>query len=325
MRLSRTGRVWSCILTLLSMLAAGIGMCADADAKRPLFSRPQVLTGAPLVVDPAGVFRSLPLPVAPGYLTFISPVAVVARNNIVYIVDAGHRQVLRYDPARLSISRFVGTIGGTASAIAVGPDLSLYIAEAGTGQVLHYAWDGRPLPAFRSETVMRQPVGVVADDATSHVFIADSLYNHVVVFSGLGRAITVFRPDEAQSVEAMARGPDGLYLVDSLGQQVVVMAYDGRDLYAFGNGALKMPHAIAVDRFNRVYVSDDFDNTIKVFEGRELVATLGRNSGGAATASFNRITFLSIDQNTLYVADSLNGRIQSFQIAPVPGRRPPAR
>ena len=101
------------------------------------------------------------------------------------------------------------------------------------------------------------------------------------------------------------------------------MALDGKDLYAFGNEELKMPRAVAVDRFNRVYVSDDFDNSIKVFADRELIATIGGTGGGGATpANFNRITFLSLDQNTLYVADSLNGRIQSFQIAPVPARRP---
>jgi DNA-binding beta-propeller fold protein YncE len=330
-RESREVRTWLRALAFVFLLGAGAGMCADTGAKRPLVSRPQILTGAQLTNDPAGVFQGIPRPPLPGmppYLSFISPVAVAARNNIVYVVDAGHRQVFRYDPARLSMMRFADTVGGTASALAVGPDLSLYVAEVGTGQVQHYSWDGRPLPAFRHDTAMRQPVGIVADDASGRVFIADSLYNHVVVFTGFGRALTILRPDEARSIESMARGPDGLYLVDAIGRQVVVMAFDGADLYAFGSEALKMPHAIVVDRFNRVYVSDDFDNTIKVFEDRELIATIGGGGGGAGqanfTASFNRIAFLSLDQNTLYVADSLNGRIQSFQLAPVPARRPAA-
>ena len=305
-------------LGLLFMLAAGSASAAEPDAARPLVSRSQVLTGARLSNGPSGVFQQ-PRTTVTGHQPFISPVAVAARNNIMYIVDSGHRQVFRYDPTTLSMLRFADTASGTASALTVGPDLSLYVAEVGTGQVMHYSWDGRQLPAFRHDTAMRQPVGVVVDEAGGHVFIADSLYNHVVVFNGLGRALDVLRPDEAQSIESMARGPDGLYLVDRLGRQVVVMAFDGTDLYTFGNDVLNMPHAIAVDRFNRVFVSDDFDNTIKVFQDRELIATIG--GSGASPASFSRIAFLSLDRNTLYVADSLNGRIQSFLLSTVAPRR----
>lgn len=256
----------------------------------------------------------------PAYLTFLSPIAAAARNNFVYVVDAGHRQIFRYDEARQAITRFTDTIVTAASSIAVGPDLSLYITDLPSAQVQHFSWDGRQLPGFAHDIVLRHPVAVVVDDASSQVFVADSLYNHVVVFNSLGRALVTLRSDVPLSIESMARGPDGLYLVDRLGRQVVVMGLDGTDRYTFGSGTLKQPHAIVVDRFNRVFVGDDFDNTIKVFEGGELVATIG--GSGAMAGLFNRITFLSLDRNTLYVADSLNGRIQSFQLVPPPVRRP---
>ncbi|OWW21287.1 hypothetical protein [Noviherbaspirillum denitrificans] len=309
----------ACIGSLAILCLMGNAVAADEPAQRPLVGRTQVLAGAQLTVEPTGIFPQ-PRTAVTGYLPFISPVAVAARNNILYFVDSGHRQVFRYDPARLSMVRFADAVTGTASAIAVGPDLSLYVAEPGTGQVLHYSWDGRPLPSFRHEPALRQPVGIVVDESSGQVFVADSLYNHVVVFNGLGRALELLRPEEAKSIESMARGPDGLYVADRLGRQVVVMALDGRDLYSFGNEDLKMPHAITVDRFNRVFVSDDFDNTIKVFQDRELIATIG--GSGASPANFNRIAFLSLDRNTLYVADSLNGRIQSLQLSTVPVRRP---
>ena len=75
-----------------------------------------------------------------------------------------------------------------------------------------------------------------------------------------------------------------------------------------------------MDRFNRVFVSDSFDNTLKVFEQGQLVASVG--GSGVLPTSFNRVTGLWIDQNMLYVVDSLNARIQTFHIAP-PGA--PAR
>ena len=137
-------------LAMLCLLVTGGASAAEADAPRPLVSRSQVLAGARMSNEPSGIFQQ-PRATVTGYQPFISPVAVVARNNILYIVDSGLRQVFRYDPATMSMLRFADTISGTASALTVGPDLSLYVAEVGTGQVMHYSWDGRTLPAFRHD------------------------------------------------------------------------------------------------------------------------------------------------------------------------------
>lgn len=74
------------------------------------------------------------------------------------------------------------------------------------------------------------------------------------------------------------------------------------------------PTAVAMDRFNRVFVSDNFDNTRKVYEQGQLVTSVG--GSGAIPASFNQITSLWIDLNMLYVVDRLNARIQTFHVAP---------
>lgn len=91
------------------------------------------------------------------------------------------------------------------------------------------------------------------------------------------------------------------------------MGLDGADRYVLGGGVLKDPLTIAVDGFNRIYVGDAFDNSIKVFENGELAAEYGAGHGGT---SFNRITSLFIERDRLYVADSLNRRILTFRIAP---------
>ena len=318
-------------LCVLACIAAGLVLagCAShgaAEAGGDTKSRPPLVyltsfTGAQAAQAP--LFPTPPTARPGAHLYLRSPVAAVARNNIMYIVDAGHRQILRHDPARLSLARFADYVPAEGSAaIAVGPDLSLYVADIPSGQVMHFAWDGRPLSRFGHDIALRRPVGVVLEEATGQVLIADSLYNHVVVFNSVGSALTTLKSREAHGIESMAGGPDGLYLVDRVGRQVVVMGLDGVDRYVFGSDKLGNPHAIAVDRNNRVYVSDDFDNTIKVFEGGEWVATVG--GSGSTPARFNRISFLSIDRNTLYVADSLNARVQSFQLLPaLPRRSPP--
>ncbi|WP_136416694.1 hypothetical protein [Herbaspirillum sp. ST 5-3] len=319
-RLRRFGRRCAAAAMCVGLLGcASSGWTPDEAIERPLLSARQALSGARLGTLPGFAFGSGTRPAPSAYVAFLAPSAVVARNNIVYVFDSGHRQLFRIDSTQQSMTRFTD-YGGSVAGMAVAPDLSLYVADAGTQQVLHYSWDGKPLPRLAHDTVLARPVAICVDAATGRIFVADSLYNHVVIFDGLGRAQQTLKSLEARSIESMARGPDGLYLVDRLSRQVVVMGLDGRDRYVLGEGTLNDPQAIAVDRFNRVFVSDAFDNSIKVYEGGQLTARFG--GSGATPGRFNRVTFLSIDQNTLYVADSLNARVQSFHIAPPAARGP---
>ena len=254
------------------------------------------------------------MPQASGYLSFRIPTAVAARGNYVYVADSGHRQIYRYDLSLQTMASFAYIPGANVSSLAVAPDLTLYVADLNAGKVLHFSVDGRQLQTFSNDMEIARPVAVVVDPRDGGLWVADSVYNHVVAFNSLGRVISAQRSHAGRSIEAMAQGPDGLYLVDRLSRQVIVVGADGEEHYSLGKGILKMPNAVAVDRFNRVYVGDGFDNTLKVFERGQLTATVGR--GGAIPASFNRITSLSIDQSTLYVADSLNARIQTFHLLP---------
>lgn len=310
---SRCRRACAGIAT--AMLLAGCGAMPespDAAGPRPLLQPWQTLTGGRLHVQPVPTFGVMPKTGAT-YINLLSPTTVAARNHLVYIVDAGHRQIFRYDATQMAMSRFAEYSVNVAAGMTLAPDMSLYVADIGSHKVLHFSHDGRLMRTFGSEALAR-PVSVVFDDGTGQLLVADSLYNHVVIFNSLGRALDTIKSDEARSLEAMARGPDGLYLVDRLSKQVVVMGLDGVDRYTMGGGSLKDPHAIVVDRYNRVFVSDDFDNTIKVYQQGELIATVGGTID--SPVKFNRITSLWLDQQTLYVADSLHNRIQTFHVSP---------
>ncbi len=67
-----------------------------------------------------------------------------------------------------------------------------------------------------------------------------------------------------------------------------------------------------------VFVADNFDRGIKVYTEGRLSATLGGSvlgGSGGAPVQFSRIGGLWLEQDTLYVADSLNQRVQSFLVA----------
>lgn len=307
-------RTWLVLIVAALLLLHAAAQAADGAENNPPLLTPWVtLSGARITARPK------PLSALPhkqdfaAYLPWLSPTAVAARGNYVYVVDGGRRQIFLYDLAQQTMTPFAEYSAGAVSGITVAPDMSLYVADIYAQQVLHFSVDGRLLRTFGNDMEVARPVAVLLDEPSGRILVADSLYNHVVVFNSLGRVLSVLQSSEGRSIEAMARGPDGLYLLDRLSQQVVVIGLDGADRYKLGNGTLKNPGAIAVDRFNRVFVSDSFDNTIKIYEHGQLVASFG--GSGATSASFNRITSLWLEQNMLYVADSLNARIQTFRVA----------
>lgn len=308
----RRGLTW---LVAILLCAAAAAQAPVGSVKHPALLTPwTTLSGAFIAAAPDPLSTLAHKPQFSGYLTWLSPTAVAARGNYVYVVDGGRRQIFRYDLAHQSMTPFADYAGAAVTAIALAPDLSLYVADSQARQVLHFSVDGRLLQRFYNEFELARPVAAWRDEASGNLWVADSLYKHVVLFNSLGRVLSVLRSNQARSIEAMVPGPDGLYLLDRLGRQVVVIGHDGTDRYTLGQGTLKMPGAIAVDRFNRVFVSDSFDNTLKVYELGQLVSSIGGSAG--TPASFNQITGLWIDQNMLYVVDRLNARIQTFQVAP---------
>jgi DNA-binding beta-propeller fold protein YncE len=164
----------------------------------------------------------------------------------------------------------------------------------------------------------------VPEDRTS-VLVADAATARIVVFDPLGRARHVLggnRPPSLQSIAAMAFGPRGLYVLDRLAQQVVVLDRAGVPVQVIGENQLVQPRAMAVDASGRVFVGDDLEQRIKVFRDRRLLASVG--GAGNGPGRFGRIESMAIDGNLLYVADSLNARVQVMMIAPASLESPEA-
>lgn len=307
------------LAAVFGILVSGCAWAQASGGAAPSLATPwRTLNGARVIAQPNPVFSLPPSAPLPGHLQWIAPTAVAARNSFVYVVDSGRRQIFRYDAMRDVMTPFANYAAASVRGMAVAPDLSLYIADPSEHKVLHFAPDGRLLRSFSDDLNLGVPVAVLLDEPSGRLLVADSLYNQVLVFNSLGLTVTALKSAETRSIEAMALGPDGIYLVDRLGRQVVVLGADGEDRYRFGEETLRDPNAIAVDRFNRIFVSDSFDNTIKVYEQGHMIATIGGN--GSSLPTFNRVTGLWLEHDLLYVADSLNGRIRTFRIAP-PGAK----
>lgn len=256
-------------------------------------------------------------------VTLMNPVAVGGFNDQLFIVDAGARAIYRFNLTTKAIQS-VGQAGsqfmGEPSGIHVESDLSFYVADPMGKQVLYFDQHGNFIRRYSDLANLARPVDVVSDEILGRVYVADGTYSHIVVFSKTGQAISAIGsrgrgPGKFRTITAMARNRGSLFVADRLElplQELDIV--NGSFRYAFGQGQLVWPTSIAIDKRNRVLVSDRSDNTIKVFEDSRLIATVGGT--GSAPGRFRFVTDMWLsDQNMLYVADSLNRRVQVFRMA----------
>lgn len=259
---------------------------------------------------------------------FIRPVAIAVQSEYLYVVDDGADILYRFDLASRRLEALLdlkAEMKGEVADVYVDKDFSFYLTDTEAGRVVHYDRHGRVLQVFRDHFNLVRPVAVTRLE-NGDVVIADGHYDHLLQFNSMGKLVAAHGGRgtgvaEFINIMTMAEGPDGYYVGARVGRRLQVLGRDGNYLYAFEEGTVVFPAAIAVDRNNRSYVADYMDNTIKVFDRGSLIGTIGRFGTGAG--QFKRITDLWLDGNRLYIVDSLNQRIQVAQLAPdaapVPG------
>lgn len=257
------------------------------------------------------------------HVRFVRPVAVAARGNFIYVVDAGKDLLYRYarDFGTLTVLKDLRSIvAGEVRDIYVDGDLSFYITDTDGGRVLHFDPDGNLVQVFEDRRNLARPVSIIVDETSGQIYIADGFNDDVMIFNRLGAlqgAIGARGTDagEFTNIQAIASGPDGIYVACRLGHRVQVMSREGDYINSFEENTVTFPLAIAVDRDKRAFVADYLDNTIKVYVDGRLIDRLG--GSGSTPGRFKRITGMWLDEGQLYVADSLNGRIQVARIMPL--------
>lgn len=316
-------------------LALALAGCAaeDAAVRRPPENRGNALLTPWLTLN--GGWRLDQAPLQPGRATgprlqFLQPVGVAARGDVVLVADAAARTLWRLDRSRDTMAAFAPFTGSGAEqgvSIQLSNDLSAWVALPAEHRVVQYDARGRVVRQWRDEANAARPVAVAVPEHRGDVLIGDGATAQVMVFDPMGRTRELLgrgRSAALQSIAAMALGPRGLYVLDRIAQQVVVLGAQGEVLELIGENQLVQPRALAVDRSGRVFVSDDIDQRIKVFRGTRLLTVVG--GVGAGPDRFGRIEALAIDGHLLYVADSLNARVQVMLVTPssmeLPGSAP---
>lgn len=260
-------------------------------------------------------------------IRLMNPVAVGGVNNYLYIVDAGLRIVFRYDLVTNQIQP-IGNVGsqfvGEPGSIYVARDQTFYIVDSMGKQVFHFDEQGNVLEVIQDLANLSRPMDIVVDEITGEVLVADGSFSHILVFNKFGKAVRSIGqrgtgPGRFRAITGMTVGEEGLYVLDRMELPVQVVTMNGDYKYSFGESHQVFPTAVAVNEDGIVYVADRSDNTIRIYQDAELLSVFGGT--GSAPGRFRMITSMWVNNDLLYVADSMNMRVQVLRMsaeAPVP-------
>ncbi|MDO8774094.1 MAG: SMP-30/gluconolactonase/LRE family protein [Burkholderiaceae bacterium] len=165
-----------------------------------------------------------------------------------------------------------------------------------------------------------EPMGLAVSDDGYRVYVAD--YSQLTVF--------VFDFDKKTSMkigDGALGGPMGLaldgdeniYVAEAAGKRVQVFDRTGKHLRFITDPSIERPIGVAIDiPRGKLYVADtaraeSAEHTVKIFDLKgKLLGKIGKQIGDIP-GSFLFPTYITVDtKGNLYVADTLNSRVQMF-------------
>lgn len=167
-----------------------------------------------------------------------------------------------------------------------------------------------------------EPMGLAVSDDGQRLYVSDFRQSAVFVFDFARRSfVKIGDGGLSHPIGLALDGAGNLHVVEQGAKAITVFSPEGQRLRSITHPNVERPTGIAIDRQRgRIYLADtghtrSVAHTVKVFDTRgELVGTIGDGKGeGPAQLLFP--TYLALDaQGRLYVSDTLNSRVQVFDV-----------
>jgi glucose/arabinose dehydrogenase len=251
--------------------------------------------------------------------------AAFAPDGTILVADPDGPRVLRFAAggAYLADLSCAGRAWRAPVSVAASGD-EVFVSDPGGAVVVLWSATGcRPL----GEGALERPAGLAV--SADQVLVADPPAHRVVALRRDGTVAARWGAQGSGDGQLhfpsdVALGPDGsVFVVDTFNFRVAHLAADGRWLGAFGapgeaEGGFARPKGIAAGPDGTLWISDADRDLVLAFDAAGAFQ-LAVGSPGPAPGAFSHPAGLAATRDRLAVADSLNRRIQVFEIL---GERP---
>ncbi|MCM2267179.1 MAG: IPT/TIG domain-containing protein [Elusimicrobiales bacterium] len=313
-----------------------VDAAGNAEAVQRLF----LTVGLPLEVEHAADMGGYGT--EPGLLNMPVDVALMPWNKSLHVADSLNFRVQRfsiYGQYLSSLGSFgaePGQFGGLVQT-AAGPSgvddiigaSPLFVADPGNYRIQRFSHNGYALSFGLQGSGPGQfesLYSIAVDTFTNLVYATDDVLNRVQVFTATGTyqrtlgAAVLNRPRAIAVRAASANTPTRVYVVDSGNNRIAV--FSATQYLGYWPGDFAGASGIHADAFGRVFISDE-RGWITVYTTSGLI--IGRfGRAGSGPAEFNKPMGMCSDPaGYLYVADSLNDRVQKVRLL-TEDRTPPA-
>jgi hypothetical protein len=240
------------------------------------------------------------------YVKWLAPGALALRGADLLVADLGQGRLWRADTLFNTVTALPGAVVGPQTRVALGADLSAWVLDPLTRQVLRFGRDGRLLQSFRA-TAPALPRGLALADAGQVLLLADGALGQWTELRAVGGQPVPVRPaapGPTVQVDDLAVGRQGVVVLDAAAGCVHLVRRDGQWLQTLGQGTLRQPVALAVDRHDRVFVLEADARHLHVLQAGQPALTLGAEQLGV-----QQIGGIAIDEGLLAISDRLQGLV----------------
>ncbi len=168
------------------------------------------------------------------------------------------------------------------------------------------------------ENPLLSPIGITGDGEDT-IFITDSKRAEIFIYSIKDERLRKFPTVTLQRPTGIACDPleQLLYVVDTLAHQILVLEFDGRERFRFGErgvgpGQFNFPTAVALSDCGMLVVTDALNGRIQIFASDgTFELEVGRPGDTSGTFAKPKGVALDSDCN-IYVCDALFDAVQVF-------------
>jgi hypothetical protein len=243
--------------------------------------------------------------------------AVAEGGGYIFVVDPSLQALVRVDPEHGTVSILHNLQDPNTAGLYVADDLSVFVVDRSNRAVIQLDSSGGSIRKYYDRRHMPEPIDVTKSNWGATVLIADDLTQRLVTFDGISNltgamSATLTPVEVSASIRAITATNEFVFVLDDSSLEVPQLDLRGRIIDTYGEDALGIPSAFAVDDCHRIFVADSH------IDGLYITSTDSFGDGFRAALPVNiaqSVTDLWVGGNRLYVAAGAMG-VYVFDIFP---------